>query len=312
MDSIDKQILWELIQNCRISFRDLGTKLNLSPSSVKKRIDNLEQSGFIDHYSVVLHPEHINVRYATLMVYTNAAVKIDAFSDIAMTFDGVYMILPLIDGSFYVSIEYSKQSELAAFSNLLRTIPGVQRTDVYDVLPEGAKSELPDTPEFSKDELIVLSQLAIDPRMMDYDVATKIGWSAKKTKQVLQKLETEQKVVFGARWNPNLGRDVAFNLIIRYDPEVTSARDITNWLDDKYPVVYVNSRVVESKCTIFAVFTLERVVDMEPIAMEVLDYAGVQSAYAITYYNAIVGKTLSRLRLERILEEEGLWPPDDD
>jgi DNA-binding Lrp family transcriptional regulator len=311
LDSIDKQILQELILNCRISFRDLGAKLNLSASSVKKRVDNLEQSGFIDHYTVTLHPEKINLRYATILAYTDASVKIDAFKNIAASHDGVYMILPLISGDFYMSLDYFSNSDLMDYIELIRSIPGVKRIELYDVLPDGAKSELPDAPEFTKDELTVLSQLAINPRMLDYDIAAKIGWSTKKTKQVLQILETEQKVLFGARWNPNLGRDLAFNLVIKYNPEITSAQAITNWLDEEYPVAYIGARVVESMSTIFAVFTLERVVDMEPIAMAVLEHDGVQSSFAITYYNAIVGKTLSRLRLERILEKAGLWPPED-
>ncbi|MFW9845640.1 MAG: Lrp/AsnC family transcriptional regulator [Candidatus Thorarchaeota archaeon] len=309
MDSIDKQILGELVINCRISFRDLGTKLNLSASSVKKRVDNLEQSGFIDHYTVTLHPEKTNLRIATLLVYTDASVKIDTFRNIAAPHDGVYMILPLICGDFYVSLDYFSNSDLMEYVELIKSIPGVKRVEVYDVLPDGAKSDLPDAPEFTKDELMVLSQLAINPRMLDYDIAAGIGWSTRRTKQVLQKLETEQRVLFGARWNPNLGRDLAFNLVIKYNPEITSARNITNWLDEEYPIVYFGARVVESRSTIFAVFTLERVVDMESIAMAVLNRSGVQSSYAITYYNAIVGKTLSRLRLERLLEKEGLWPP---
>ena len=102
------------------------------------------------------------------------------------------------------------------------------------------------------------------------------------------------------------------NLVIKYDPELTSAQNITSWLDGEYPIAYVGARVIESRNTIFAVFTLERVVEMESIAMAVLNYSGVQSSYAITYYNAIVGKTLSRLRLERLLEKEGLWPPKNE
>ncbi|MDF1541268.1 MAG: winged helix-turn-helix transcriptional regulator [Candidatus Thorarchaeota archaeon] len=310
MDALDKQIFFELINNCRISYRDLGKKINLSPSAVKKRMNHLEKSGFIDRYNVLLHPEKTNLRYATLMVYTDASVKVSAFKDIAVKFDGVYLILPLISGNFYVSLDYSKKSDLVAFQKLIKTIPGVLRIELFEVFPEAANSDLPDAPEFTKSELMVLSQLAIDARMMVHDIAANIGWSTKKTRQLLQDLESKQKVVFGPLWNPNLGRDIAFNLIITYDVDTTSARKITESLNDNYPTAYFNSRVVESRSTIFAVFTLERVVDMEPIAMAVLDYTGVQSCYAITYYNAISGKPLSRLRLERILEKEGLWHPE--
>ena len=145
--------------------------------------------------------------------------------------------------------------------------------------------------------------------MVDHEIAAHLGWPTKKVKQVLQSLETEQKAVCTLRWNPNLGRNIAFNLVIKYDPIQTTAHEITSRLSDLYSISYFNSRIIESKSTIFAVFALARIVDMESIAMTVLSFDEVVSCYAITYYNAIVGKTLSRIKLERILEKEGLWPP---
>lgn len=311
LDALDKKILWELTGNCRLSYRDLGKKVNLSASSVKKRIDYLEDSGFIDHYIVALHPEFTNVRYATLMISTDASVKIDAFKDVVLGVEGVYMILPLINGDYYLSIEYVEQTVLEDLVQLIQSINGVEGVDVYDVFPKGAKSELPEAPQFTRNELNVLSQLAINPRMVDHEIAAQLGVSTKKVKQVLQTLVNENKAVWTLRWNPNLGRNIAFNLIIKYDPNLTTALEITNRLTDLCPNSYFNSRIVESKSTIFAVFALERVVDMESIAMTVLSFDEVVSCYAITYYNAILGKTLSRIKLERILEEEGLWPPQE-
>ncbi|MFW9953569.1 MAG: Lrp/AsnC family transcriptional regulator, partial [Candidatus Thorarchaeota archaeon] len=305
MDSIDKIILDELIQNCRISYRDLGKKVNLSSSSAKKRVDHLENSGLIDHYVVLLNPELINVRSATIIVATDASVQIDTFKETAIAFDGVYMILPLIDGNFYVGIEYSSESDLNSFCNIVKVIPGVQHTEIYDVFPPGFKSDLPATLDFTKHELMVLSQLAVDPRMMDYDIADNLGWPARKSRQILEKLQAEGKVAFGPRVNPSLGRNLAVNLVIKYDPKSTSAADITKWLSDEYSHTYFNSRCVETKSTIFAVFTVEKVVDMEPIVTSVLNFEGVRSCYAITYYTAILGKTLCRVRLEKLLEKEG-------
>jgi len=309
LDSLDKKILWELVGNCRISYRDLGKKVGLSASSVKKRIDNLENSGFIDHYIVALNPEFTNVRLATLLIFTDASVKIRTFKDAVMSVEGVYMILPLINGNFYLSIEYADQSVLDGLVQLIRTIEGVERVEIYDVFPPGAKSELPEAPQFTRNELDVVSQLAINPRMVDHDIAARLQLPSKKVKQVLRNLQNENKIALTLRWNPSLGRNIAFNLVIKYDPNLATAQEITSRLSVLYPDLYFNSRVVESRTTIFAVFALEKVVDMETIAMTVLDFDEVVSCFAITYYNAIVGKTLSRIKLERLLEKEGLWPP---
>jgi DNA-binding Lrp family transcriptional regulator len=308
LDSLDKKILWELITNCRVSYRELGKKVNLSASTVKKRIDNLEEAGFIDHYMVTLNPDLTDARYATLLVSTDASVRIESFKDIALSVDGVYMILPIVDGNFYVSIEYSKPSTLEEYADLLQSVLGVESVEIYDVLPQDAKIGLPEVLDFTRSESIVLSQMMDNPRIADHDIAAQLKWSTKKVKQILQNLEKEKKVAWGLRWNPNLGKGIAFNLVIKYDSRTTDAQRITNWLDEQHPESYFNSRIVESRSTIFAVFDVRRVVDLEPIAMAVLDLQGISSCYAITYYNAILGKTLSRIRLERLLEKEGLWP----
>ncbi|MFX1579275.1 MAG: Lrp/AsnC family transcriptional regulator [Promethearchaeota archaeon] len=310
MDSTDKKILWELVGNCRISYRDLGKKVGLSASSVKKRIDNLENSGLIDHYIVALNPEFTNVRIATLMIFTDASVKISTFKDVVMRIEGVYMVLPLIDGNFYLSVEYAEQSVLEELVELIQSIEGVERVEVYDVFPIGEKSELPEAPQFTRNELDVVSQLAVNPRMVDYEIAAQLKWPTKKVKQVLQDLEKEHKIALTLRWNPSLGRNIPFNLVIKYDSARTTAQEITSRLSALYPNSYFNSRIIESKSTIFAVFALEKVVDMEPITVTVLGFDEVLSCFAITYYNTIVGKTLSRVKLERILEKENLWPPN--
>jgi DNA-binding Lrp family transcriptional regulator len=308
LDELDRQILDLLLRNCRISYRDIGKKVNLSASAVKNRVDNLENSGLIHEFGVTLHPEHINVRYATILVNTDASIKISTFGDTVMSFEGVYMILPLIDGNFYVSIEYSKETDLQDFCKFVSAIPGVQDSDVYDVLPPGEKLDLPEIPDFTRNELFVLSQLVINPRMQDHEIAASLGWPTKKVKPILHDLETGNKVAFGVRWNPNLGYDLAFNLIVKYNAEQTSPSELMGRMNEEFPEIYLASRVVESRSTVFAVCTAEKVVDIEPLAMAVLAYPGIRSCYAITYYNAILGKTLSETRLVKLLEKEGLWP----
>lgn len=54
VDSLDEQLLNILKDNSRLSFADLGRKINLSPSSVRERIQKLEDTGVIQKYSIQL------------------------------------------------------------------------------------------------------------------------------------------------------------------------------------------------------------------------------------------------------------------
>ncbi|WP_291869293.1 Lrp/AsnC family transcriptional regulator [Maribacter sp.] len=54
VDKIDKQLLELLKENSRVSFADLGRKINLSPSAVRERVQKMEELGVIQKYSITI------------------------------------------------------------------------------------------------------------------------------------------------------------------------------------------------------------------------------------------------------------------
>tara|TARA_B110000503_G_C7010264_1_gene355356 strand:- start:107 stop:535 length:429 start_codon:yes stop_codon:yes gene_type:complete len=52
VDLIDNKIINELKQNSRASFADIGRKIHLSPSSVRERVQKLEDAKVIKAYSL--------------------------------------------------------------------------------------------------------------------------------------------------------------------------------------------------------------------------------------------------------------------
>jgi Lrp/AsnC family leucine-responsive transcriptional regulator len=55
VDDLDKQLLDILKDNSRLSFADLGRKINLSPSAVRERIQKLEEFEVIQKYTLQLN-----------------------------------------------------------------------------------------------------------------------------------------------------------------------------------------------------------------------------------------------------------------
>src|SRR3977135_258124 len=54
LDPLDERILQLLVEDGRRSARELGRLVNLSPAAAKRRIDRLEQSGYIRGYTAIL------------------------------------------------------------------------------------------------------------------------------------------------------------------------------------------------------------------------------------------------------------------
>lgn len=57
LDDIGRKILEELQRNSRVSFRELGKRINLSCSSVIERVKRMEEDGLIQGYAVLLDAE---------------------------------------------------------------------------------------------------------------------------------------------------------------------------------------------------------------------------------------------------------------
>lgn len=89
LDSIDIKILQQLQKNSRLTIKELGALVQLSPSPVYERMKRLEREGFIKKYVAVLDAEKIEhgfVAFCHLSMkqhsYENAQRIMQAVQDI--------------------------------------------------------------------------------------------------------------------------------------------------------------------------------------------------------------------------------------
>lgn len=82
LDQISHRILQELSRDGRISNIDLAQKVGLSPSACLRRVQELERSGVISGYRVVLNPAAIGIgftAYMTVGLSEHSKASQDAF-----------------------------------------------------------------------------------------------------------------------------------------------------------------------------------------------------------------------------------------
>lgn len=62
LDGTDWQILRELQQDARLSFNELGRRVNLSAPAAAERVRKLEDKGVINGYSAQINPAKVGDR----------------------------------------------------------------------------------------------------------------------------------------------------------------------------------------------------------------------------------------------------------
>lgn len=78
LDNTDRLILKELLNNSRITMRELGERVHLSGQAAANRVMKLEDNGIIDGYTINLNREKLGTNIHVMITIT--LTKMDNFS----------------------------------------------------------------------------------------------------------------------------------------------------------------------------------------------------------------------------------------
>lgn len=81
LDEIDKQILTILHEEGRISYTDLGKRVDLSRVAVQSRINQLIEAGVIEKFTAVINPAKIGIHVS---VFFNIEVEPQFLEEVAL------------------------------------------------------------------------------------------------------------------------------------------------------------------------------------------------------------------------------------
>ena len=136
LDAIDHRIIDELRLNGRISWRELGERVHLAPSSTADRVRKLEERGLIRGYSARVDPTAFgrSVR-AVIDVSLPPGDDPAAFEALLATRDEVALAMYVTGPADYtVIVDCAGSAGLDAFVRWLKADAGVARTESKFVL----------------------------------------------------------------------------------------------------------------------------------------------------------------------------------
>ncbi len=132
-DKIDEKIIGYLNENSRESFVDIGKKLKLSESAVRRRVKNLLGSGAIKKFTLELGEE--NATSAIVLVSVDSATDTSKVSIKLTKLEGVKTVYE-ITGQYDITVIISAATiaEINNSIDALRKIPGVVDTNTVIIL----------------------------------------------------------------------------------------------------------------------------------------------------------------------------------
>jgi len=132
-DKVDEKIIEYLKENSRESFVDIGKKLRLSESAVRRRVKNLVDSNTIKRFTLEMGEE--NVTSAIVLVSVDSATDTSKVSLKLAKLEGVKTVYE-ITGQYDITtiISATNISEINNSIDALRKISGVIDTNTVIIL----------------------------------------------------------------------------------------------------------------------------------------------------------------------------------
>ena len=132
-DKIDEKIIGYLKEDSRESFVDIGKKLKLSESAVRRRVKNLVDNKVIKKFTLELNEE--NATSAIVLVSVDSTTDTSKVSLKLAKLDGVRTVYE-ITGQYDITTIITADSILEINNSIdaLRKIPGVVDTNTVIIL----------------------------------------------------------------------------------------------------------------------------------------------------------------------------------
>ena len=146
IDEKDNQIINLLLEDSRMSYSDIGGKIGMSRTAVKKRISELERSGLIKGYTVILDPQSS----PSMMTFiTTIETEPNAFDEVAEVLKNEKCVVTLCqisgDSAMHAVCVAESIEEMRGFAKKIRTTcPGLKRLqacNVWEVMKGSVLSE---------------------------------------------------------------------------------------------------------------------------------------------------------------------------
>ena len=260
MDVIDKGILIELIKNCRITYRELAIKFNISSSAIKKRVKKLEDTGIISSYSTRLSFDMAGVDLLFGMLATDGSQDEVDFVNTLGGNDKIIAAASYTGGHYALIAEFRDSQDLWDIGAFLRSFDCVHNIETHQILRP------PDhIMELSKLHLRVIKTLMEDPRMSIVEIADQSGLTARRVRKLLNEIIDGKAVSFSALVELGSAGSIPFLMRMTWDERAVDHRAILSWLEETFPVSLWETYISVEAPIIISLLTAESLTELDNI-----------------------------------------------
>lgn len=208
MDKFDLRILSALLDNCRESDRQIGSKIGISGAAVKSRIEKMIQNGIIENFALKIEPPVLG--YSVLYIVTTGQDIEEILKQVELVGEP-FFVVPCVGGITVCSIVVRENVEqkIEIAKNLMKD---VRLLSIFEAENPGIRSDL------TKTDLEIINQLLKNPRTKIEEISRITKLSTKTIARSLKKLQSDEAILFTTIYDPSkLGQYISFAVLAWVD-----------------------------------------------------------------------------------------------
>jgi len=298
MDELDKKILGDLGSNCRVSYQELSRRYGVSANAIRRRVLNLEESGEISGYSLLLSPAMIGVnRILGLLTADGSRDEVEVMDEIG-SHSGVIASAAYSNGIYALVGEYTTPEELLDLTSYFRKIESIEKTEVHQtIVPLGTHMDL------SRMHLRVLKPLLHEPRLSVVEVSRKSGLTARRVRRLLNQLEESGAIRFQALLELGAANSIPFLARITWDERIANYQEIWDWIAKTYPISHWETFVSATEPVLYSLIAVEGLVQVNDVTRALRKYEKIQSVKTLISKFHKFYPSITRQKLVEMIEE---------
>ena len=208
MDKLDIDILHSLLDNCRESDRQIGSKIGISGSAVKSRIAKMIKNKVIEDHTIKIEPSVFGYNLVYIVVTgqnTNEILK-----EIKLVGEP-FVVVPVIGGITVCGIVVKENVE-QKIEIAKKLMKGSRLLSIFEAGNPEIRSEL------TKTDVDIIAELAKNPLAKVDELAKKTNLSTKTVARCMQKLQNDEAIQFTIIFDPKkFGQYIPFVVMTRID-----------------------------------------------------------------------------------------------
>ncbi|MGY5854095.1 MAG: winged helix-turn-helix transcriptional regulator [Candidatus Thorarchaeota archaeon] len=328
MDLINKTIIIEIAGNCRVTIRSMSKKLGMSPTSIRKRVNKLRDSGFLSRGYVFASLAMYDAEYAYALLTTDATENDETFVEQVGVHPSIASVTRIGPRKLSIAAQIVGSKGLFGLGKFLRGFDCVQDVDVQFMYPMQPSPGPPhhqylylgEKVIFTTPQLKILNYLWQDARMPAREIANKANYTPRRVQQIIKSLLNNRGLYFTVltRWSA-LGL-VPFLIMVEYDEKKVEPHEATKWVQEKDPLSYMNSWQISNQPRLMHFCATKDIKTADSLTSIVKDAPFAKSAECViyrpqnfflgpghTHLGKLVGEDVSNRRADYYTDENAPW-----